>query len=45
VWNYDFNGESTVVETYVSSLRKKIEGDGHRLIHTVRGHGYRLEAD
>ena len=45
VWNYDFDGESTVVETFVSSLRKKIEGDGQRLIHTVRGHGYRLEAD
>lgn len=45
VWNYDFDGESTVVETFVSSLRKKIESDGERLIHTVRGHGYRLEAD
>ena len=45
VWNYDFDGESTVVETFVSSLRKKIEGDGQRLIHTVRGHGYRLETD
>ena len=44
VWDYDFNGESTVVETFVSSLRKKVEGDGPRLIQTVRGFGYRLEA-
>ena len=43
VWDYDFNGESTVVETFVSSLRKKVEGDGPRLIQTVRGLGYRLE--
>jgi two-component system, OmpR family, response regulator len=44
VWDYDFNGESTVVETFISSLRKKVEGDGPRLIQTVRGFGYRLEA-
>jgi two-component system, OmpR family, response regulator len=44
VWDYDFNGESTVVETFVSSLRKKIECDSPRLIHTVRGMGYRLQA-
>jgi two-component system, OmpR family, response regulator len=45
VWDYDFDGESTVVETFVSSLRKKLEDDGRRLIHTVRGVGYRLQAD
>jgi two-component system OmpR family response regulator len=45
VWDYDFIGESTVVETFVSSLRKKIECDGQRLIHTVRGVGYRLQSD
>ena len=44
VWDYDFEGESTVVETFMSSLRKKVEGDGPRLIHTVRGLGYRLQA-
>ncbi len=44
VWDYDFDGEATVVETFVSSLRKKIErGGGPRLIHTVRGMGYRLQ--
>jgi two-component system OmpR family response regulator len=45
VWDYDFNGESSVVETFVSSLRKKLESDGSRLIHTVRGYGYRLKVD
>jgi two-component system OmpR family response regulator len=42
VWDYDFEGESTVVETFVSSLRKKIDGPNAQLIHTVRGVGYRL---
>lgn len=43
VWDYDFDGESTVVETFVSSLRKKVDVDDPRLIHTVRGVGYRLD--
>lgn len=42
VWDYDFDGESTVVETFVSSLRKKLDAHAPRLIHTVRGVGYRL---
>ncbi len=42
VWSYDFEGESTVVETFVSSLRKKIDTPGPRLVHTVRGVGYRM---
>jgi two-component system, OmpR family, response regulator len=42
VWDYDFDGESTVVETFISSLRKKVDPSG-RLIKTVRGVGYRLE--
>jgi two-component system OmpR family response regulator len=42
VWDYDFDGESTVVETFISSLRRKIDCQGPRLIHTVRGVGYRL---
>jgi two-component system OmpR family response regulator len=46
VWDYDFDGESTVVETFVSSLRRKVDRgpNGTRLIRTVRGLGYRLEA-
>ncbi len=45
VWDYEFDGESTVVETFVSSLRRKVDGgpNGTKLIHTVRGLGYRLE--
>jgi two-component system OmpR family response regulator len=42
VWSYDFDGESTVVETFVSSLRRKIDKRRPPLIHTIRGVGYRL---
>jgi two-component system, OmpR family, response regulator len=44
VWEYDFGGDARVLETYVSYLRKKLEQDGPRLIHTVRGVGYALRA-
>ncbi len=40
VWQYDFGGHATVVETYISYLRKKIDTVGPPLIHTVRGVGY-----
>jgi two-component system OmpR family response regulator len=43
VWNYDFDGESSVVETYISMLRKKIDSSPPRLIRTIRGVGYRLD--
>jgi two-component system OmpR family response regulator len=44
VWRYDFGGNSNVVETYVSYLRKKLDGDGGpSLIRTVRQVGYMLE--
>jgi two-component system OmpR family response regulator len=42
VWQYDFGGESTVVETYISYLRKKLDGLGPPMIHTMRGVGYVL---
>jgi two-component system OmpR family response regulator len=42
VWDYDFDGESTVVETFISSLRRKLNAHGPQLIHTVRGVGYRI---
>jgi two-component system, OmpR family, response regulator len=42
VWNYDFGGDANIVETYVSYLRRKIDGIGNPLIQTVRGVGYRL---
>ncbi len=40
VWQYDFGGQATVVETYISYLRKKIDTLGPPLIQTVRGVGY-----
>jgi two-component system OmpR family response regulator len=43
VWDYDFDGESTVVETYISVLRKKVDSSPPTLIRTVRGFGYRLD--
>ena len=42
VWQYDFGGHATVVETYISYLRKKIDKLGPPLIQTVRGVGYSL---
>jgi two-component system OmpR family response regulator len=44
VWRYDFGGNSNVVETYVSYLRKKLDAGGPPLIKTVRQVGYMLEA-
>lgn len=41
VWGYDGYGEN-IVEVHVSSLRRRLEQHGPRLIHTVRGRGYRL---
>jgi two-component system response regulator MprA len=46
VWDYDFGGESNIIEVYVRYLRQKTEaGDMQRLIHTVRGIGYVLRDD
>jgi two-component system, OmpR family, response regulator len=42
VWQYDFNGDGRIVETYISYLRKKVDQAGPPLIHTVRGVGYTL---
>lgn len=42
VWHYDFAGNSGVVESYISYLRRKIDTAGPPLIHTVRGVGYVL---
>ena len=42
VWDYDFEGDPNVVETYVSYLRRKLDSAGPPLIQTVRGFGYRL---
>jgi two-component system, OmpR family, response regulator len=44
VWRYDFGGNSNVVETYVSYLRRKLDVLGPPLIRTVRQAGYILDA-
>jgi two-component system, OmpR family, response regulator len=44
VWRYDFGGNSNVVETYVSYLRRKLDRLGPPMIKTVRQAGYMLEA-
>jgi two-component system, OmpR family, response regulator len=43
VWSYDFGGRSSVVELYISYLRKKIDSLGPSMIHTVRGVGYMIK--
>jgi two-component system, OmpR family, response regulator len=45
VWRYDFDGRGSVVENYISYLRKKIDVLGPPLIHTVRGFGYVLRTE
>jgi two-component system response regulator MprA len=46
VWDYDFGGESNIIEVYVRYLRQKTEAEGQsRLIHTVRGIGYVLREE
>jgi two-component system OmpR family response regulator len=42
VWEYDFGGNTSVVDTYISYLRKKVDRVDPPLIHTVRGVGYAL---
>ena len=43
VWDYDFRGESGIVESYISYLRRKVDADAPvPLIHTRRGVGYVL---
>ena len=42
VWNYDFRGDSSIVESYVSYLRRKVDAVEPRLIHTIRSVGYVL---
>lgn len=44
VWQYDFDGDGAVVETYISYLRKKLDRGGPSIIRTVRGFGYSVHA-
>ena len=42
VWEYNFAGNASVLETYISYLRQKVDFAEPFLIHTVRGIGYTL---
>ncbi|MGW3957444.1 response regulator transcription factor [Streptomyces sp. NPDC004752] len=42
VWRYDFGGDDSIVASYISYLRRKIDTGEPKLIHTVRGTGYVL---
>jgi two-component system OmpR family response regulator len=42
VWDYDFEGDPAIVETFISYLRRKVDTTEPRLIHTVRGVGYSI---
>ncbi len=45
VWNYDFAGDTRIVDVHISHLREKVEKDSKKptIIKTVRGLGYKLE--
>ncbi|WML43100.1 response regulator transcription factor [Neobacillus sp. PS3-40] len=45
VWNFEFAGDSRIVDVFISHLREKIEIDSKkpRYIKTIRGLGYKLE--
>ncbi|HWK79218.1 MAG TPA: winged helix-turn-helix domain-containing protein, partial [Thermomicrobiales bacterium] len=45
VWHYDFGGDPSAVETYVSYLRRKLDDREAQLIRTVRGFGYTLQVN
>ena len=45
VWQYDFGGDSSVVDTYISYLRKKVDRTPPKLIHTIRGVGFCVRHD
>jgi two-component system, OmpR family, response regulator len=45
VWSYDFDGDSSVVDTYISYLRRKIDRADPKLIHTIRGIGFSLRVE
>jgi len=45
VWDCHFDSETNLVEVYINRLRQKIDHDRPaKLIHTIRGVGYRLGA-
>lgn len=42
VWGYHFDPGTNIIDVHIGRLRKKIEGPGAPLIHTIRGSGYML---
>ena len=40
VWGYDFDGDEKIIDVYINTLRKKIETESEKYIHSVRGFGY-----
>jgi two-component system OmpR family response regulator len=42
VWNYNFTGDSNIVESYISTLRRKVDTAEPHLIHTIHSIGYVL---
>ncbi|MCA2214180.1 response regulator transcription factor [Jidongwangia harbinensis] len=42
VWRYDFGGDPSIVDTYISYLRRKVDNGDAKLIQTVHGVGYVL---
>lgn len=46
VWNYDVFNQSNVVDVYIRNLRRKIDDSFElKLLHTIRGCGYRISAE
>ncbi|HWR29397.1 MAG TPA: response regulator transcription factor [Negativicutes bacterium] len=44
VWNYDYFGDLRTVDTHINRLRTKL-GEKNALVQTIRGYGYRFEAE
>jgi two-component system alkaline phosphatase synthesis response regulator PhoP len=46
IWNFDYIGETRIVDAHISHIREKIESDTKKpaYIRTVRGFGYKFEA-
>ncbi|WP_235334140.1 winged helix-turn-helix domain-containing protein [Pelosinus fermentans] len=44
VWSYDYFGDLRTVDTHINRLRTKL-GDKSALVQTIRGYGYRFEAE
>jgi two-component system OmpR family response regulator len=45
IWGYGFQTTTTVVDTYISYLRKKLHREGFEGIKTIRGIGFQLKVD